>query len=55
LDPQARIVASSGYADNPVFAAPARFGFFDVLRKPYSPEALERIVAEAPVTGPHLS
>jgi len=44
LDPDARIIASSGYADNQVFSDPARFGFVDVLRKPYRPEELERVV-----------
>ncbi len=47
LDPRARIIASSGYADNQVFSDPGRYGFMDVLRKPYRPEELERVVAEA--------
>lgn len=35
IDPSIRIIASSGYAEDPVITAPARFGFSAVLAKPY--------------------
>jgi PAS domain S-box-containing protein len=48
LDPHARVVVSSGYADDPVMADFESYGFSGVLTKPYSMEdigsVLERII-----------
>ena len=46
LDPGARVLASSGYANDPILAEYARHGFTGVLRKPYSIEALQEAIAE---------
>ena len=35
IAPDTRAVASSGYSDDPVIAAPIQFGFIDSIRKPY--------------------
>jgi DNA-binding NtrC family response regulator len=35
IAPNTRAVASSGYSDDPVIAAPIQFGFIDSIRKPY--------------------
>jgi PAS domain S-box-containing protein len=44
IDPEIRIVASSGYSNDPVMADHAAHGFFAKLGKPYSREDLERIL-----------
>ena len=36
IDPQARLVVSSGYSNDPVMADSARFGFCATIAKPYS-------------------
>ena len=40
LDPGARVIVSSGYSDAPVMADHRRYGFADVLPKPYRIEEL---------------
>jgi len=44
LDPCARVIVSSGYSDAPVMADHRRFGFVDVLPKPYRIEELVRML-----------
>lgn len=39
-DPAARLIASSGYSDDPVMAAPVAFGFSAALPKPYTDSEL---------------
>ncbi len=43
-DPEARIIASSGYSDDPIMARPAEFGFKTAIPKPYSAPELLRCV-----------
>ncbi len=45
LFPEARVIASSGYADGPVMSDHAALGFVDVLAKPYSLNQLADVVA----------
>ncbi len=47
MDPSARLIISSGYADQPVLADYRAHGFVGVLRKPYHLDALGRAVEEA--------
>jgi len=54
LDPNARLVASSGYSTDPVMADPHAFGFDAVAPKPFLLEDLVAVVArvEAPAADP---
>jgi len=40
IDPQACLLVSSGYSDDPVFADPGGYGFDGVIRKPYGRDAM---------------
>ena len=52
VDPTIRIVASSGYVDDPVMVNPAAHGFVDRLTKPYRRAELAQLMARlAPQTG----
>jgi CheY-like chemotaxis protein len=44
LDPRARCVVSSGYADNPVISEYQEYGFAGLLNKPYTLQALEKFL-----------
>ncbi|MEI7899717.1 MAG: ATP-binding protein [bacterium] len=44
MDPHVKAVVSSGYADDPVMANPARFGFKGVVAKPYTQKELLEVV-----------
>ena len=44
LDPDAKVVVSSGYSNDPIMAQPLRHGFCGVLRKPYTKEDLVEMV-----------
>jgi signal transduction histidine kinase/CheY-like chemotaxis protein len=44
LDPHARVIVSSGYANGPVMADHKRYGFKGVIAKPYNVEQLSRTV-----------
>jgi len=45
-DPDARVIASSGYCDDPVIAKPSEYGFIAALTKPYTATELGRIVGD---------
>ena len=45
LDPDVRAIVSSGYADDPVMANPAAYGFKGTVAKPYTAGALLEVVA----------
>ena len=44
IDPEARLIVSSGYSDAPVMSAYREYGFMDVLPKPWTPAQLSRAV-----------
>jgi two-component system, cell cycle sensor histidine kinase and response regulator CckA len=44
MDPEARLVVSSGYYDDPVLSDYAEFGFRDILPKPYKIAELEKVL-----------
>ncbi len=44
LDPEAKIVASSGYSTDPVMADPLRHGFRTTIAKPYTVKELARVL-----------
>ena len=45
IDPHVRAIVSSGYAENPVMADPAAYGFKDIIAKPYTSGTLREVVA----------
>ena len=47
LDPNARIVVSSGYSDDPVMADFRAYGFCAILKKPYRIEELQETLSLA--------
>ena len=47
LDPGVRVVATSGYSNDPIMAAHRDYGFVGVLPKPYTLEDLSRAISEA--------
>ena len=44
IDPQARIIASSGHLDHPVMKDHRQYGFTAVLEKPYKLERLQQVI-----------
>ncbi|MBU0552680.1 response regulator [Myxococcota bacterium] len=44
VDPQARLIVSSGYAHDPILSDFSAYGFTAQLKKPYTHEALQRVV-----------
>lgn len=42
VDPQARVIVSSGYSNDPILSDYRRYGFTDALAKPYSLEELSQ-------------
>ena len=51
IDPNARVVASSGHLEHPVMLDHAKFGFSGVLEKPYKLEKLQQVI-EAVISAP---
>lgn len=47
IDPQARVIVSSGYADDPIMAQYRKFGFKGVATKPYSFQELADAIRKA--------
>jgi len=47
IDPQAKIIVSSGYATNPIMANYKAHGFKGIAVKPYSIEALQNVIQQA--------
>ncbi|NOY12713.1 MAG: response regulator, partial [Deltaproteobacteria bacterium] len=51
LDPQAKVIVSSGYADDPVMARYADYGFTAVITKPYIFDQLHKVIGGVLKTG----
>ena len=47
IDPEAKVIVSSGYANYSVLARHREHGFCSVLAKPYRVEDLKRVILEA--------
>jgi DNA-binding NarL/FixJ family response regulator len=47
IDPEVRAVVSSGYSNDPVISEFKKYGFRDVVVKPYSVEELAEILYKA--------
>ena len=45
IDPEARVIVSSGYSNDPIMAHPKEYGFRDVLMKPFTIQELETKVS----------
>lgn len=52
LDPHARAIVSSGYAEDPVLLDYRDYGFDGVLRKPYGITELSRVLYDVIMSGP---
>jgi len=46
IDPDARVIVSSGYSGDPVMSEFREYGFVVVVRKPYSIEDLGKVLIE---------
>jgi PAS domain S-box-containing protein len=46
LDPEARLIVSSGYSDDPVMAHYKEYGFCAAMEKPYNVSAISQILVE---------
>ena len=44
IDPDAKVIVSSGYSNDPVMADFKEYGFMAVIMKPYSIEELSKIL-----------
>jgi hypothetical protein len=44
-DPKAKVIASSGYANDPVMSAYREYGFSGIIAKPYSLTAFSTVIA----------
>jgi len=44
IDPEAKVIVSSGYADDPVMAHYSSYGFKGVVAKPYTFGELQRTI-----------
>jgi len=53
LDPDARLIVSSGYSTDPIMSDFASFGFCAVLKKPYDADSLFQVVTTVLTPEPH--
>lgn len=44
IDPQVKAIVSSGYSNDPVMADFRKYGFHDVVAKPYRVEELKKVL-----------
>jgi two-component system, cell cycle sensor histidine kinase and response regulator CckA len=51
LDPQAKVIVSSGYANDPIMSEYADYGFKGVIPKPYRLNELGRVLREVVSEG----
>ncbi len=47
LNPEAKVVVSSGYSNDPVMAHFHQYGFCDAVAKPYKNDELRQVIARA--------
>jgi DNA-binding NarL/FixJ family response regulator len=52
LHPQARVIVSSGYSDDPVMSQFREYGFDAILVKPYKVEDLAAVIQRVLVSSP---
>ena len=61
IDPDVKVIVSSGYSNDPIMANFAKYGFMGVVIKPYGIQELSEVVhnvitgSENPHTTPHRS
>ena len=44
IDPEAKLVVSSGYSNDPILSSHREYGFCGALRKPYKMEDLSKLL-----------
>jgi len=52
LDPNVKVIISSGYSNNPIMSEYRRYGFCGVVVKPYQIEELSRVLSEILTDSP---
>jgi len=52
VDPKVKAIVTSGYANDPVVLEPERYGFADVLEKPFVGDSLREVLAQVMGNGP---
>lgn len=46
IDPNAKVIVSSGYSNDPTMSEYSKYGFKDVIKKPYNIEELSRVLSK---------
>ena len=54
IDPQARVIAFSGYSNDPIFTNFKEYGFNGVLSKPFSIEEFMQTISQVLKTSSHV-
>jgi len=55
MDPQVKAIVSSGYADDPVLANYADYGFKGMVVKPYTRDKLQEVLGASPAVMPEAT
>ena len=51
LDPDAKVVVSSGYSSDPIMSEYEDYGFRGMIRKPYTVKAFSKVIREMMASG----
>ncbi|HGE70654.1 TPA: response regulator, partial [Candidatus Poribacteria bacterium] len=45
INPNAKVIVSSGYSDDPIMADPKKYGFISAIAKPYKIDELNAVIS----------